>query len=69
MRAAIALLAGGAAALTGCGGSSLTKVGPSGSSPAARANGPIAYERYAHAAQDDSSSQIFLRLPGGAVRR
>jgi TolB protein len=69
MRASLALLAVSAAALAGCGGSSLTKVGPSGSSPAARANGLIAYERYAHAAYDDTSSQIFLRLPGGAVRR
>ena len=68
-RIAAFVVAAGMVALAGCGGASLTKVGPVGSAPSVRANGPIAYERYAGASSDDSSSQIFLRTPAGAVRQ
>jgi len=60
------------AAAAGCGASSGagSKVGPAGDEPAARpANGPIAFERYAHAEEDERSAQIYLRAPGGALRR
>jgi Tol biopolymer transport system component len=69
MRTSISLLTAAVVAVAGCGGASLTKVGPVGTSPAVRANGPIAYERYAGASSDDGSSQIFLRTPAGAVRQ
>ena len=68
-RIAAFVVAAGMVALAGCGGASLTKVGPVGSAPSVRANGPIAYERYAGASSDDSSAQIFLRTPAGAVRQ
>lgn len=68
-RISVALVTAGMIALAGCGGASLTKVGPVGHAPPVRANGPIAYERYAGASSDDSSSQIFLRTPAGAVRQ
>jgi dipeptidyl aminopeptidase/acylaminoacyl peptidase len=68
--AATALLIAGAA---GCGGSrdrGASKVGPAGDETAApAANGPIAFERYAHAEGDDTSAQIYLRAPDGHVRR
>lgn len=63
------LLAIGAVALAGCAGSSMRKVGPVGTSPAVTANGPIAFQRFSRTTEDDHSSQIFLRTPGGAVRR
>jgi Tol biopolymer transport system component len=68
-RTSISVVTAGVVALAGCGGASLTKVGPVGTSPAVRANGPIAYERYSTAKQDDRSAQIFRRMPGGAVRQ
>jgi TolB protein len=68
-RASITALAAGAVALAGCGGESTTKVGPAAETKAARTNGPIAFERYAHAAQDDHSAQIFVRATDGAVRQ
>ena len=68
-RAPATLLAIGAVALAGCAGSSMTKVGPVGTSPAVTANGPIAFQRFSRTTEDDHSSQIFLRTPGGAVRR
>lgn len=59
------------AGLFGCGGSTdRSKVGPAGArSTPAPANGPIAYQRFAHPAEDDTSSQIYVRAPDGAVRR
>jgi len=68
-RISVSLVTAGIVALAGCGGASLTKVGPVGRAPSVRANGPIAYERYAGASIDDSSAQIFLRTPGGAVHQ
>jgi Tol biopolymer transport system component len=68
-RASISLVIAGVVALAGCGHASLTKVGPVGSAPSIWANGPIVYERYAGASSDESSSQIFLRTPAGAIRQ
>lgn len=68
-RTSVSVVTAGMVALAGCGGASLTKVGPVGSAPSVRANGPIAYERYAGASSDDSDAQIFLRTPAGAVRQ
>jgi TolB protein len=68
-RTTMTLLAVGALALNGCAGSSTSKVGPVGKSRAVRTNGPIAFERFSAAKEDDHSAQIFVRAPGGAVRQ
>jgi Tol biopolymer transport system component len=62
-----------AVAATGCAGGSHdggSKVGPApgehGSPPA---NGPIVYERYVGAREDNRTAQLYMRTPEGSIRR